>query len=56
MAPEAYALRFGGGGIRVDRSDDAYFSTDEVAFRAVVATDGQYLDSSAAVRFVGGSA
>ncbi len=56
MAPEAYAVRFGSGGIRVDRSDDAYFSTDEVAFRAVIATDARYLDPDSAVRFVGGSA
>jgi HK97 family phage major capsid protein len=56
MDPSAFALRFGGGGIRIDRSDDAFFSTDEVGFRAVVATDSQYLDNKAAVRFVGGTA
>jgi len=55
MDPSTFAIRFGGGGIRVDRSDDAFFETDEVGFRAVVATDSKYLDTAGAVRFVGGS-
>jgi len=56
MDPNAFAVRFGGGGVRIDRSDDIYFASDEVAFRAVIATDSKYLDTASAVRFVGGSA
>jgi hypothetical protein len=56
MGPSTFAIRFGGGGIRVDRSDDAFFSSDEVGFRTVVATDSNYLDTAGAVRFVGGTA
>ncbi len=54
--PQAFAVRVADGGLQVDRSADAFFSSDEVAFRAILRTDSGYLSDAAAVRFVGGTA
>lgn len=35
------------GGVRLERSDERYFDTDEVGFRGVVRTDGDLIDSNA---------
>jgi HK97 family phage major capsid protein len=43
-------------GIRFERSDDRYFDTDEIAFRAVIRGDGGLLDSSGAVKHYLGAA
>ena len=53
--PSAYAVRIVEG-LEVDRSADAFFSSDETAFRAILRTDADYLSDSAAVAFVGGTA
>lgn len=53
--PSAYAVRLAGG-IRFERSDDAYFGTDQVGFRCLVRGDGRYIDSTGALKaFQGGA-
>ena len=51
----AYAVRMAGG-IRVERSVDAAFDTDQVKIRVIVRTDGLTIDQTGALKvFVGGA-
>ena len=52
--PESYFIR-DAGGVRLERSDDFRFDTDQVAFKAVVRTDGKGSYGKACKAFVGGS-
>ena len=52
--PEAYIIR-DAGGVRLERSDDFQFDTDQVAFRAVIRTDGRGSYGKAIRAFVGGT-
>jgi HK97 family phage major capsid protein len=44
------------GGIDVVRSDEAYFTSDQVAFRATIRLDGDLGQSGAVRYFKGGTA
>lgn len=44
------------GGIEVARSDEAYFTSDQVAFRARIRVDGALGQSAAVKHFIGGTA
>jgi HK97 family phage major capsid protein len=44
-----YYVRFAGG-VRFERSDDAFFSEDVVGFRALLRTDGRLVDTSGSVK------
>lgn len=43
------------GAVRIERSDQALFGSDQVAFRAVLRADGQLVDTNAIKAFVGGA-
>lgn len=44
------------GSTRIDRSDQALFGTDQIAFRGKLRADGALMDASAVKSFVGGAA
>jgi HK97 family phage major capsid protein len=44
------------GGIEVARSDEAYFTSDQVAFRARIRVDGALGQTAAVKHFLGGTA
>lgn len=44
------------GSVRVERSDEAYFTSDQVAWRALLRTDSDVIDSTAYKAFRGGTA
>ena len=44
------------GGIEVTRSDEVYFTTDEVGFRARILVDGALGQADAVKYFLGGTA
>ena len=52
--PEAYIIR-DAGGVRVERSYEYKFATDEVALKAVIRTDGRGSYGKAGKAFVGGT-
>ena len=52
--PDAYIIR-DAGGVRLERSDDYLFGTDEVSFKAVIRTDGRGSYGKAARAFTGGT-
>ena len=52
--PEAYIIR-DAGGVRVERSNEYKFATDEIAMKAVIRTDGRGSYGKASKAFVGGS-
>lgn len=43
------------GGVRIERSDQALFGSDQIAFRAVLRADGNLVDASAVKLFQGGA-
>jgi HK97 family phage major capsid protein len=43
---QAYYIR-DVGGFRFERSDDVYFASDEIAFRGVLETDSDLIDTNA---------
>ncbi|KAA9110178.1 phage major capsid protein [Microbacterium rhizomatis] len=44
------------GGVRVERSDQALFGSDQTAFRGVLRADGRLMDPSAVKHFIGNAA
>ena len=52
--PEAYIIR-DAGGVRLERSDDFQFATDQVSFKAAIRTDGRGSYGKAIRAFVGGT-